>query len=530
MSGLRIMHVIARDLGNISKWSGRDSAYGKSSLCDYAASLNIARLSSGNPVFNAIWFSPFTETTDQETPSKGELKQGSLYGIRNHFRLDPDVTSGNDDNDRDHLRHFCSQAHGNGIKVFGDLVFNHVPIDHPLAIEEQKMVDNLKNPERVFSPAGKLIGLREEGDKNVRYLKFVYNADTLKPVVDGSLEQEWADVAKINYESPAALNCFIKGENGKPGLWKEVIDWFLDSGFDGFRCDAAYKIPQPVWKELIDHTRARNPDAVYIAETLGGSWDDMERNIAGSGFDLCTQGTYYWDIEDDWYRQEALTALKVARGGMGMAETHDVPDSVAAGISRLLRDQFNGMAETKIRQAVEAVCLRDYALSALLGSAVSMEYGFERQLGVASVFREPYLFAQRRKDAAERQDPSHPMNISAGIRSVNEYIEQITDRNDTAVRLDNIKCLGNGVIRYDCTVINHDGDEIIGSQTVFASKQPERGTAFADHCDFLPKDLDKSAHTFTLGGYLAASFTPGAPQFNKNPTVSNHHFLSPQPQ
>lgn len=518
------MHVIPRDVGNIADWSGKNAPDGRSPLCDYAATLGTAPLSAGSPVFNVIWFSPFTETTDMETYSKGELKKGSLYGIRNHFRMDADITSGNDDEDREHLKHFCQQAHQKGIKVIGDLVFNHVPIDHPLAIEEKKLVESLtsegKNPERIFGPSGKLMGLRDEKGLT-HYLKFVYYPNTLAPVVDGSLEQQWADVVKINYESPATLSCFVTGENGKPGLWKQTIDWFMDSGFDGFRCDAAYKVPQKVWKELINHTRARKSDALYIAETLGGSLDDMERNINSAGFDLCTQGTYYWDIENDWYRQEAQATLRFARGGMGMAETHDVPNSVAEGISQMLGSQFNGAAEVKLHQAIAAVCLRDYALSALLGSAVCMEYGFERQLPVGSVFREPELFAQRRREMEERKDPGHPRNISQGIRAVNEYVAKFAHGNDRTISLDSIDNLGNGLIRYKCTVTDTNSRELLGHQEVYASKQPEHGAAFALSNNFLPPHEEgDSCPTLLLGGYLAARFTPIHASCKRQPVIS----------
>lgn len=506
------MHVIPRDVGPVFNWSGKDAPDGRSPLCDYAATLDIAPLPSGKPVFNAIWFSPFTKTTDAWTHNKGVMKQGSLYGIRDHFTLDPDITSGDDEDDLRHLEHFCDQAHKGGIKVFGDLVFNHVPVDHPLVIEESKLIENIKRkgePERIYGRSGKLCGLRGAGSGEVSYLKFVYDPKTLKPVVDGSLEQEWADVAKINYDSPAAVDCFVGDKNGKPGLWKQVIDWFLDRGFDGFRCDAAYKVPHKVWKELIDHTRERNPEAFYIAETLGGSWEEMERNIAGSGFDLCTQGTYYWDIEEDWYRQEAMTARKVARGGMGMAETHDVENSVAEGVESHIRRHFNGMADRKVKQAVAAVCLRDYALSALLGSAVCMEYGFEKQLGVGSVFREPELFEARSRITEDRSSPDHPLNISKGIRAIHGYIEKVAKCRNTSVALDKIEGDGNGTMKYTCSITEHSSGSLIGYQTVYASKKPEEGTAFSDRCDLVPSDESgEQEHTLTLGGYLAAHFTP----------------------
>lgn len=512
MSGLRILHVIARDLGPISEWSGLNSPGGVSSLVTEAAEMGGGRLDSGAPVFNAIWFSPFTVSTDAMTVSKERMKTGSLYGIRNHFKLDPDITSGKEEDDFRHLEHFCVRAHEQGVMALGDLVFNHVALDHPLAQQEEYdlslLLSNGKQPERVFGPSGKLIGLREEGSNETFYLKFMRNPRTLKLVVDGSLDQEWADVAKINYESPAAVNCFIRGEKGQKGLWKQVIDWYLNRGFDGFRCDAAYKISQPVWKELIDYTRARKPEAVYIAETLGGSWDNIRDNISNTGFDFCSQSTHPWNNVDPWYFGESQVIRTATKGGMGMAESHDVVLSLAEDMEGKLRDQFRDVSKAQLDKAVSAICLRDYGISGLLSPAVCMERGFNLLLGANSVFKEPEHFEDRRKIELERSHPDHPKNISREIRQIHNYLDSLLNQQNASIHLEEDIRVSGDMIEYECSLYENGTDRLIGKQTVVASSQPENGAAFAEDGSILPEspENEDTGLKLVLGSYLAAVF------------------------
>ena len=72
-------------------------------------------------------------------------------------------------------------------------------------------------------------------------------------------------------------------------LWEEIARSLLvwcDRGVDGFRCDAGYMVPLPAWQYIIARVRQHHPEAVFLLEGLGGSWE------ATSG--LMTDGGMQW--------------------------------------------------------------------------------------------------------------------------------------------------------------------------------------------------------------------------------------------
>ena len=72
-------------------------------------------------------------------------------------------------------------------------------------------------------------------------------------------------------------------------LWIELAEAFLNwcrRGVDGFRCDAGYKVPMPVWRYIVAKVRLEFPDTVFLLEGLGGGWNETES--------LLTEGCMQW--------------------------------------------------------------------------------------------------------------------------------------------------------------------------------------------------------------------------------------------
>ncbi len=72
-------------------------------------------------------------------------------------------------------------------------------------------------------------------------------------------------------------------------LWEHIAEALLTwcrRGVDGFRCDAGYKVPMPVWRYIIARVREEFPRAVFLLEGLGGGWGDTET--------LLTEGGMQW--------------------------------------------------------------------------------------------------------------------------------------------------------------------------------------------------------------------------------------------
>ncbi|MGL4388076.1 MAG: alpha-amylase family glycosyl hydrolase, partial [Brevinema sp.] len=141
---------------------------------------------------------------------------GSLYAPKNYYIINPLFSDSLDLKDPiDQLRSFLEEAHKKKIKVIMDLVINHSAKDNPLTIEHRSwyIVDkngNLNSP-----------GAWDDG-KWVR----------------------WGDLAQFDH---------LQSED-REGLWhyfNDLIQYYLNLGFDGFRADAAYQIPRDLWIYLI---------------------------------------------------------------------------------------------------------------------------------------------------------------------------------------------------------------------------------------------------------------------------------------
>jgi glycogen debranching enzyme len=111
-------------------------------------------------------------------------------------------------------------------------------------------------------------------------------------------------------------------------LWDVVADAFLTwcrRGVDGFRCDAGYKTPMPVWQYTIARVREEFPDTVFLLEGLGGAWLDTET--------LLTEGGMQWAYSELFqeltgpqvagYLDHALKQSQRAGVLVHYSETHD---------------------------------------------------------------------------------------------------------------------------------------------------------------------------------------------------------------
>ena len=96
-----------------------------------------------------------------------------------------------------------------------------------------------------------------------------------------------------NFASPGAWGTIwedlVELEPQHVELWEHFAAAFLTwcrRGVDGFRCDAGYKVPLPVWQYIIARVRLEFPNAVFLLEGLGGPWTATEQ--------LLTEGGMQW--------------------------------------------------------------------------------------------------------------------------------------------------------------------------------------------------------------------------------------------
>ena len=133
------------------------------------------------------------------------------------------------------------------------------------------------------------------------------------------------------------------------GLWRELAEVFLTwcrRGVDGFRCDAGYKVPMPVWRYVTSCVREEFPDAIFLLEGLGGAWQDTENLLTEGGMQWAYSelfqeftGTQVGGYLDHAFRQSERVGLLVH-----YSETHDNDRLAARGRAwSLLRNRLSAL-------------------------------------------------------------------------------------------------------------------------------------------------------------------------------------------
>jgi len=290
---------------------------------------------------------------------------GSLYAVKDPWRLH-DLFAGGDAAESDALvRGFCTRARDQGLRVMLDLVVNHTAKD-ALLVEQHPDWFRRDSDGSLFSP------------------RAVDPDDPQRVTI-------WGDLAELDYDNPTA----------RDGLIRTFADWIkhqVGLGVSGFRCDAAYQVPAGVWRALIEAARAVDPDCLFFAETLGCTPGQVQA-LSDAGFDYIFNSAKWWDFRSDWlidqYEQFRTIAPSVA-----FPESHDT-ERLAAEVGE--RDRRHLAAALKMR----------YLFSAAISSGVMVpagfEYGFTRKLDVVNTRPEDW-----------RAEAEHPkLDLTGFIADVN---------------------------------------------------------------------------------------------------------------
>jgi starch synthase (maltosyl-transferring) len=231
------------------------------------------------------------------------------------------------------IKAFIRAARDNGMDVIMDLVINHTAIDSVLVAQHPKWYRRDKNG-KVASP---------------------YCVDT----EDSSKVTVWGDLGEIN-------NARSSDKKALWAYWDELIAYFQNMGIYGFRCDAAYKVPAPLWKFLIGAAKARYPQSVFLAETLGCT---PEQTVAlkGTGFDYLFNSSKYWNYDRSWCIDQHEEYRSLAPS-ISFAESHDTP--------RLAGEQPGHVDMQKSRYVVSAIFSRGVLMT------MGYEYGARTRMDV----------------------------------------------------------------------------------------------------------------------------------------------------
>jgi starch synthase (maltosyl-transferring) len=263
---------------------------------------------------------------------------GSLYAVKDPWRLHDLFQGDAPESPDDLLRGFLEEAARQGLRVMLDLVVNHTSKDSVLVGRRPDW-------------------FRREPDGSIRSPRAVDPADPSRITV-------WGDLAELDYEDPAA-------REGLVGYWSDYVRHHVGLGVRGFRCDAAYQVPAAVWRDLIRAAREVDPQCRFFAETLGCTVEQVEA-LRDAGFDFLFNSAKWWDFREDWLLDQYERFRRIAPS-VAFPESHDT-ERLAAEL---------GSQDT---QRLAALLKMRYLFSACFSTGVMMpvgyEYGFTRRLDV----------------------------------------------------------------------------------------------------------------------------------------------------
>lgn len=265
---------------------------------------------------------------------------GSLYAVKDPYRLHDVVQGGQGEPADELLRRFVAQARDHGVSVMMDLVVNHTAKDALLVGEHPDWFRR--------EAGGELLSPR-----------------AVDPV-DPSKVTVWGDLAELDYGRAEARAGLIEH-------WGRYLRHYVALGIKGFRCDAAYQVPAEVWAELIGRAREVDPEVTFFAETLGCTVDQV-RDLRGAGFDFLFNSAKWWDFKSDWLLEQYETYRWIAPT-VAFPESHDT-DRLAAEV---------GSQDTeRLARHLKMHYLFAAGFSSGVMVPVGYEYGFTRKLDVVN--------------------------------------------------------------------------------------------------------------------------------------------------
>lgn len=250
---------------------------------------------------------------------------GSLYAIRDYFYFNPAFFPFDTfEAQKGRLTRFVSECREMGAEVMIDLVINHTAYDNPLTRDHRNWYK--------LNPDG---SIKNPGCKDD-------NAPGGFTV--------WGDLNEIDNEHSSDRNNLWE-------YWWKVVEMYLSCGVRGFRCDAAYQLPNDLWRMLIQRAKQKHPEAKFFAESLGCPVDQTI-GLAKAGHDFVFNSGKWWDYRADWF----IDQLKMGQGQVSsicFPESHD---------TERMATEWNRDVD-RIKQ--------HYMMTTLISSGVLILMGFE---------------------------------------------------------------------------------------------------------------------------------------------------------
>ncbi len=257
---------------------------------------------------------------------------GSLYAVKDYFRINPIfIDKKSTLNPFEQLKDFINEAHKYNLKLIMDLIINHTAKDHPLTISNPYWYKKDNNG-KIKSPGA----------------------------WDNGVWIEWGDLAEID-------NLTNNEREKLWNYWYEIIEFYINLGFDGFRCDAAYAVPIELWQFLIEKTKTKKREIIFLAESLGCPLENTIQ-LAKNGFDYIFNSSKWWNYKDTWLIEQ-YNKTRTLVSSISFPESHDT--------ERLFKEANN---ESLFKQRIIFTGFFSNGWMIPLG----LEFGFKKRINVVS--------------------------------------------------------------------------------------------------------------------------------------------------
>lgn len=247
-----------------------------------------------------------------DDPDVVKGRAGSPYAVKDYYNVNPDLAV--DPSKRlEEFEALIQRTHDAGLKLLIDIVPNHVArnyqsLTNPEGIKDFGADDNKDvqydvnnnfyyNPGESFEVPDPLNGYQPLGGDSHPLSDGKFDETPAKWTGNGSRASkpnfyDWYETVKVNYGiSPDGRKDFAELPEGfdnedyrkhfefwqnktVPNSWikfREIAEYWLDKGVDGFRFDMAEMVPVEFWSYMNSSIKMKNPNAFLLAEVYNPS-------------------------------------------------------------------------------------------------------------------------------------------------------------------------------------------------------------------------------------------------------------------
>ncbi len=355
-----------------------------------------------------------------DDPDVVKGRAGSPYAVKDYYNVNPDLAV-DPENRLQEFKALIARTHAQGMKVIIDIVPNHVArtyqsLSKPEGVSDFGVNDNknveyardnnfyyvvgqdFKVPEAKhnYRPLGGEKHPLSDGYFNEKPAKWTGNGSRLaQPHFD-----DWYETVKINYgvhpdgskdfpELPAGYAQkdvrqhaqFWQGKN-VPDSWikfRQITEYWLEKGVDGFRYDMAEMVPVEFWSYLNSAIKHKNPDAFLLAEVYNPQ--EYRNYIRLGKMDYLYDKVEMYDSLKAIMQHKASTdAIASVQAGMSDIEEHMLHFLENHDEQRIASPEFAGSAElAKPAMVVSALISRSPTMIYFgqeVGEAAALDSGF----------------------------------------------------------------------------------------------------------------------------------------------------------